>query len=128
MHDSEHAHAVAPRQILLLRWRGALSAVRGFVERHILAAAPPPLIPGAARISHDREKPGFCITTAPFIKKPERPQIRFLHHILRIGIAVREPAGQIVRRVHVRKKNLFEAVQPRIRGRRIVLAPESQIR
>ncbi len=82
-----------------------------FVEgcRHPVAAV---LVePRVAGIAHGREQPGACVAAVKAVEEFECAQVGLLHHVPGVLFIARQPAGQIIRCVHVRHYRLFETLQ-----------------
>ena len=72
--------------------------------------------PGIRRVANDREQPRARIAAPEGPEEAERAQIRLLHDILRIRLALEQPAREVVGGIQVGQEDALEIVA--IVGRR----------
>jgi hypothetical protein len=63
-----------------------------------------------AGITHDLEKPRAAVSPAKSIEESQRPQTRLLDYVFGIRRVAHQPARQVVRRVKMRRYDLFESL------------------
>src|SRR5262249_30389569 len=69
--------------------------------------------------------PGAAIAAAETSKELERAEVRFLYHVLRILVATRQPAREIVGGVQVRQYCLLKPRKPAVIVQLLVTPCES---
>src|SRR5262249_13256705 len=70
------------------------------------------LQPGIASVADHAQQPGATFAAVEAVEEPIRPQVRFLHQVLRVVIVAGQPAGQVERGVEVRQHGLLKADAP----------------